>query len=262
MCFSLAALGQVMVRINDPKCVAKTFPDYFERFAEVTWNSRTPVIAIDGPSASGKGVVAQRVAEHLGFHYLDSGALYRLVALSALRENVALDDEKRLGEIARGLPVRFKDDRILLNEDDVTNGIRTEAIAAAASEVASIPVVRQGLNQRQQAFRRPPGLVAEGRDMATVVFPDAVLKVFLTASAEERAERRYKQLIEKGFDANLSTLLQDIRQRDARDSGRRAAPLQKSVDAQFIDTTGLSVEQAVGRILEWFGSASRKAPSR
>ena len=262
MCFSLAALGKVMVRINDPNCVAKTFPDYFERFAEVTWNSSTPVIAIDGPSASGKGVVAQRVAEHLGFHYLDSGALYRLVAFNALRENVRLNDEKRLGEIARGLPARFKGGRILLNEEDVTNAIRTEAVAAAASEVAPIVMVRQGLKQRQQAFRRPPGLVAEGRDMASVVFPDALLKVFLTASAEERADRRYKQLIEKGFDANLTTLLQDIRQRDARDSERSVAPLQKSVDAQTIDTTGLSVEQVVARILQWFGSALRKAPSR
>src|SRR4051812_1187711 len=262
MCFSLVALGKVMVRINDPKCVAKTFPDFFDRFAEVTWNSNTPVIAIDGPSASGKGVVAQRVAEHLGFHYLDSGALYRLVALAALREKIPLDDEKRLGDIARGLPARFKDSRILLNEDDVTNGIRTEAIAAAASEVASIVLVRQGLKQRQQAFRRPPGLVAEGRDMASVVFPDAALKVFLTASAEERADRRYKQLIEKGFDANLTTLLQDIRQRDARDSGRSVAPLQRSVDAQIIDTTGLSIEEVVARILQWFRSALRKVPSR
>ncbi|MFL6581355.1 MAG: bifunctional 3-phosphoshikimate 1-carboxyvinyltransferase/cytidylate kinase [Burkholderiales bacterium] len=262
MCFSLAALGQVSVRINDPKCVAKTFPDYFERFAEVTWNSSTPVIAIDGPSASGKGVVAQRVADHLGFHYLDSGALYRLVALKALRENVPLDDDRRLGEIARGLPARFTGSRILLDEDDVTNEIRTEAVAAASSEVASIPAVRQGLKQRQQAFRRPPGLVAEGRDMASVVFPDAVLKVFLTASVEERADRRYKQLIEKGFDANLTTLLQDIRQRDARDSGRSVAPLQKSVDAQIIDTTGLSVQEVVARILQWVGSALRKAPSR
>jgi cytidylate kinase len=149
-----------------------------------------------------------------------------------------------------------------LNEEDVTNAIRMETVAAAASEVAPIIMVRQGLKQRQQAFRRPPGLVAEGRDMASVVFPDALLKVFLTASAEERADRRYKQLIEKGFDANLTTLLQDIRQRDARDSGRSVAPLQKSVDAQIIDTTGLSVEQVVARILQWFGSALRKAPSR
>ncbi len=262
MCFSLAALGSVTVRINDPKCVAKTFPDYFERFAEVTWNSSTPVIAIDGPSASGKGAVAQSVAEHLGFHYLDSGSLYRLVALTALRDRIDLKDAGSLGEVARRLPVHFIGGKILLNEEDVTDAIRAEAVSAAASEIASFPSVRQGLMRRQQAFRRPPGLVAEGRDMASVVFPDASLKVFLTASAEERARRRYKQLIEKGFNATLTTLLQDIRQRDARDTERSVAPLQKGVDAQIIDTTGVSIEEVVARILHWFESASRKAPSR
>jgi len=262
MCFSLAALGGVMVRINDPKCVAKTFPDYFERFAEVTWNSSAPVIAIDGPSASGKGAVAQRVAERLGFHYLDSGSLYRLVALTALHDRIDLKDAISLGEIARRLPVHFTGGRILLNAEDVTDAIRAEAVSAAASEIAPFPSVRQGLMRRQQAFRRLPGLVAEGRDMASVVFPDAALKVFLTASAEERARRRYKQLIEKGFNATLTTLLQDICQRDARDTERSVAPLQKSVDAQIIDTTGLSIQEVVARILQWFESASRKAPSR
>ena len=262
MCFSLAALGGVTVRINDPKCVAKTFPDYFEQFDEVTWNSSVPVIAIDGPSASGKGAVAQRVAEQLGFHYLDSGSLYRLVALCALRERVDLKDADSLGGIARQLPVHFTGGRILLSQEDVTDAIRAEAVSTAASEVASFPSVRQGLMRRQQAFRHAPGLVAEGRDMASVVFPDALLKVFLTASAEERARRRYKQLIEKGFDATLTTLLQDIRQRDARDTERSVAPLQKSVDAQIIDTTGLSIQEVVARILQWFESASHKAPSR
>jgi len=262
MCFSLAALGGVAVRVNDPKCVAKTFPDFFERFAEVTWNSRAPVVAIDGPSASGKGAVAQRVAERLGFHYLDSGSLYRLVALTALRDKTDLKDADSLGEIAAKLPAHFTQDRILLSGMDVTEMIRAEAVSAAASEVASIPSVRQGLMRRQQAFRRSPGLVAEGRDMASVVFPDAQLKVFLTASVEERARRRHKQLIEKGFDANLSTLLQDIRLRDARDSERSVAPLQKSVDAQIIDTTGLSIQEVVAQILQWFESASRKAPTR
>jgi 3-phosphoshikimate 1-carboxyvinyltransferase len=262
MCFSLAALGGVAVRINGPKCVAKTFPDYFERFAEVTWNSSAPVIAIDGPSASGKGVVAQRVAEHLGFHYLDSGSLYRLVALAVLRQRVDLKDADWLGEIARTLPAHFSEGKILLGGEDVTDAIRAEAVSATASQVAAFPSVRQGLMYRQKAFRRAPGLVAEGRDMASVLFPDAVLKVFLTASAEERARRRYKQLIEKGFNATLTTLLQDIRQRDARDSERSVAPLQKSVDAQVIDTTGLSIEEVVARILQWFKSASRKAPSR
>ena len=262
MCFSLAALGGVKVRVNDPKCVAKTFPDYFEQFAEVSWNSSTPVIAIDGPSASGKGAVAQRVAEQLGFHYLDSGSLYRLVALTALRERVDLNDANALGEIARRLPVHFAGGAIVLSGEDVTDAIRAEAVSAAASEVAPFPSVRQGLMRRQQAFRRSPGLVAEGRDMASVVFPDAALKVFLTAAAEERARRRYKQLIEKGFDANLATLLQDIRQRDARDSERSVAPLQKSVDAQIIDTTGLSIQEVVARIIQWYESALRKVPSR
>ena len=262
MCFSLAALGGVTVRINEPKCVAKTFPDYFERFAEVTWNSSAPVIAIDGPSASGKGAVAQCVAEHLGFHYLDSGSLYRLVALTALRDRIDLKDADLLGEIAHKLAAHFIGGKILLDGKDVTDAIRAEVVSAAASEVASFPSVRQGLMRRQQAFRRSPGLVAEGRDMASIVFPDALLKVFLTASAEERARRRHKQLIEKGFNANLTTLLQDIRQRDARDSERSVAPLQRSVDAQIIDTTGLSIQEVVARILQWFESASRKAPSR
>ena len=262
MCFSLAALGGVTVRINEPKCVAKTFSDYFERFAEITWNSAAPVIAIDGPSASGKGVAAQRVAEYLGFHYLDSGSLYRLVALAALRDRVDLKDADSLGEIARTLPAHFSEGKILLGGEDVTEAIRAEAVSTTASQVAAFPSVRQGLMYRQKAFRRAPGLVAEGRDMASVIFPDAVLKVFLTASAEERARRRYKQLIEKGFNATLTTLLQDIRQRDARDSERSVAPLQKSVDAQIIDTTGLSIQEVVARILQWFESASRKAPSR
>ena len=262
MCFSLVALGGVTVRINEPKCVTKTFPDYFERFAEISWNSSAPVIAIDGPSASGKGAVAQRVADHLGFQYLDSGSLYRLVALTALQRRVDLTNGDLLGEIARTLPARFEQGKIVLDGEDVTDAIRAETVSSAASQVAAFPSVRQGLIRRQQAFRRPPGLVAEGRDMASVIFPDAALKVFLTASAEERARRRYKQLIEKGFDANLTTLLQDICQRDARDSERSAAPLQKSVDAQIIDTTGLSIQEVVARILQWFESASRKAPSR
>jgi 3-phosphoshikimate 1-carboxyvinyltransferase len=262
MCFSLAALGGVKVRINEPQCVAKTFPEYFDRFSEVTWNTASPVIAIDGPSASGKGAVAQRVSELLGYHYLDSGSLYRLVALDALRAKVDLDDEIRLGEIAGSLAAHFTSGRILLNEEDVTDAIRTETVSTAASVVASFPLVRQGLKFRQQAFRRLPGLVAEGRDMASVVFPDASLKVFLTASAEERARRRHKQLIEKGFDATLTTLLQDIRERDTRDSERSVAPLQKSVDAQIIDTTGLSIEEVATRIVQWYETASRKAPSR
>ncbi|HEX4986493.1 MAG TPA: bifunctional 3-phosphoshikimate 1-carboxyvinyltransferase/cytidylate kinase [Burkholderiales bacterium] len=262
MCFSLAALARVAVRINDPKCVAKTYPEFFETFAEVTWNSASPVIAIDGPSASGKGAVAQGVAQALGFHYLDSGALYRVAALQALKNKADLRDAEGLGALARSLPVHFSASGILLDGEDVTDAIRAEPVSTAASEIAAFGPVRQGLMFRQRAFRRPPGLVAEGRDMASVVFPDAALKIFLTASAEERANRRYKQLIEKGFDANLTTLLQDIRLRDARDSERSVAPLQKSADAQIIDTTGLSIREVVGRIVQWYESASRKVPSR
>ena len=262
MCFALAALGGVPVRINDPGCVAKTFPDYFDRFRAVTWDSSVPVIAIDGPSASGKGTVAQRVAEQLGFHYLDSGALYRLVALAAIRAGTGLQDAETLGRLASALPVEFREGRIWLSQDDVTDAIRRDEVSAAASLVAAIPAVRQGLMLRQRAFRRAPGLVADGRDMATVVFPDAKLKVFLTASAEERALRRYKQLIDKGFDANLAALLLELRQRDERDSTRSVAPLQKSAEAQVLDTTGLSIEEATSRVIQWFESAQPRVPSR
>ncbi|MGH8629390.1 MAG: bifunctional 3-phosphoshikimate 1-carboxyvinyltransferase/cytidylate kinase [Burkholderiales bacterium] len=258
MCFSLACLGGVPVRINDPECVAKTFPDYFERFAGIT---RAPVVAIDGPSGSGKGTVAQRVAEELGFHYLDSGALYRLVALRALRTGVALDDDRALAAAARELPVIFSEGEVLLDGEPVTDAIRAEEVAEAASRVAAIPQVRQALMHRQRAFRRAPGLVAEGRDMGSVVFPDAALKVFLTASAEARAKRRYKQLIDKGLHATLAALLRDIEQRDARDMGRSVAPLQKSAGAQVLDTTGLSIEEATDRVVAWSLEALRKAPS-
>lgn len=262
MCFALVALGGVAVRINDPKCVAKTFPDFFDRFTAIAAGAVAPVIAIDGPSASGKGTVARQVAQRLGFHYLDSGALYRLVALAAMRQGIAMDDAGALGRLAQSLPVEFHGDDIRLGGEDVTEAIRAEEVSAAASQVAAIREVRQGLIQRQRAFRRPRGLVADGRDMGTVVFPDAVLKVFLTASAEERALRRYKQLIDKGFDANLATLLQEIGQRDARDSARSLAPLQKGADAQVLDTTGLSIEEAVAQVIQWFESVQRRAPSR
>jgi 3-phosphoshikimate 1-carboxyvinyltransferase len=262
MCFSLAALGGVPVRINDPGCVAKTFPDYFERFALVAWNASVPVIAIDGPSASGKGTVAERVATALGFHYLDSGALYRLVALAAAQEGIALDDGARLGRLAATLPVEFRAGRAWLRGKDATDAIRTEEMSAGASRVAAIPVVRQGLMVRQRSFRQSPGLVADGRDMGSIVFPDATLKIFLTASVEERAQRRLKQLKDKGFDANLATLLQDLRQRDERDSTRSVAPLQKSAEAQMLDTTNISVEEACSRVIEWFQAAQRRVPSR
>jgi 3-phosphoshikimate 1-carboxyvinyltransferase len=246
MCFSLACLGGVPVRINDPKCVSKTFPDYFERFAGLV----APVIAIDGPSASGKGTVAARVAEKLGYHYLDSGALYRLVALAAFRAGVSLEDGAALARIAETLPATFEAGRIQLNGEDATEAIRSEECSAGSSKVAAFPAVRTALLGRQRAYRQPPGLVAEGRDMGSVVFLDAQFKVFLTATAEARAERRYKQLIDKGMSANIDTLLQDLRERDARDSARAVAPLQKCADAELLDTTAMTVEEAVSWMVE------------
>ena len=247
MCFSLVALGGVPVRILDPNCVAKTFPDYFDRFAEIT----APVIAIDGPSASGKGTVAQRVASALGYGYLDSGSLYRLVALAARLAGVVYDDEAGLAAIAAGLPAEFKDDQVLLAGKDVTEAIRSEEMSAASSKVAALPAVRAALLARQRAYRHWPGLVADGRDMGSVVFPHAEVKIFLTASVEARAERRYKQLIAKGVAANIRALLQDLRERDERDSSRSVAPLQKGADAQLLDTTDLTIEQAVDTVLDW-----------
>jgi 3-phosphoshikimate 1-carboxyvinyltransferase len=254
MCFALVALGGVPVRINDPKCVAKTFPDFFGCYRSIT-SPLAPVIAVDGPSASGKGTVARQVARRLGFAFLDSGALYRLVALAALQAGIDPGDEPRVAQIARELDCRFEDDAILLAGQPATDAIRREDVSAASSKVAALPSVRAALLERQRAFRRSPGLVADGRDMGSVVFPDAVLKVFLTASPEERAERRHKQLMEKGIDATLLDLLQDINQRDARDSGRGTAPLVRCEDARLLDTTGLSVEQAVQQVLRWYAEA-------
>ena len=247
MCFSLAAFGGAGVRINDPKCVGKTFPDYFERFGEVT--QAVPVIAIDGPSASGKGTVAQRVAEQLGYHYLDSGALYRVLALAAQQHGVALDDEAALSGLAARMEVRFEGADVWLEGAKVGDELRGEECASAASKVAALPAVRTALLDKQHAFRRAPGLVTDGRDMASVVFPDADLKVFLTASAEARADRRYKQLKEKGIGANIDTLLQDIQARDERDTRRSVAPLQQATGAGLLDTTALNIEQAVQEVL-------------
>lgn len=252
MCFSLAAFGTPL-RINDPKCVAKTFPDYFERFAHVT--QAVPVIAIDGPSASGKGTVAARVAAALGFLYLDSGALYRLTALAAQRAGVDWTDEPGVAAIALGLDVEFSELDIRLDGQLVGEAIRTEEISAGASKVAALPAVRQALLFRQRAFNTAPGLVGDGRDMGSVIFPNAVLKVFLTASAEVRAERRYKQLIEKGLSANLPDLLQDLKQRDERDSQRSVAPLRQEPDARLLDTTSLTIEEAVNQVLMWVREA-------
>ncbi len=248
MCFSLVGLGGCRVRINDPKCVNKTFPGYFDAFARVA--RPVPVVAIDGPSASGKGTVAARVAEALGWHYLDSGSLYRLSALAALRAGVALDDEAGVAALAAALPARFEGGRVLLDGDDVTDDIRSEACSAGASRVAVLAAVRAALFDRQRDYRVAPGLVAEGRDMGSVIFPDAGIKVFLTASAAARAERRYKQLMEKGLPANMESLLKDLQERDARDAARPVAPLTKLPDAALLDTTERNVDEAVAFVLE------------
>jgi len=257
MSFALAAFGGLPVRINDPDCVAKTFPEFFDRFTQVI---EAPVIAIDGPSGSGKGTVAERVAQRLGFHYLDSGALYRLVALCAQWRGIDVETDNRLEALASELTIEFRDGEIYLEGKRVTDLIRTESVAKMASQVAQNPEVRQSLMALQRGFRRAPGLVADGRDMATVVFADATLKVYLDASVGARANRRYKQLIDKGLDANLATLLRDIRQRDARDINRSVAPLQKSVDAQVLDTTNLTIDEGVNNVVRWFREARPEVP--
>ena len=208
-----------------------------------------PVIAVDGPAASGKGTIAAGVAAALGFHYLDSGALYRLVALQALEHGIDAGDAPALAAAAAALPVAFEGGRTTLEGRDVTDLIRGEAASRMASAVAVHPGVRAALLTRQRAFRQPPGLVADGRDMGTVVFPDAALKVFLTASAEERARRRHKQLIEKGISITIDSLLRDIRERDARDATRAVAPLAAAPDAVLLDTTDLSIAAATDAVL-------------
>ena len=251
MCFSLMTLATPL-RILDPGCTAKTFPDYFERFAEVT--QPVPVIAIDGPSASGKGTITQRVAEALGWHYLDSGALYRLTALAARKAGVDWNDEPAVAQIAAQLPVRFVGGQTFLGEEVVDDQFRTEEMGIGASTVGALPAVREALLLRQRAFRQAPGLVADGRDMGSVVFPDATTKVFLTASAAIRAERRYKQLIDKGFSAKLADILQDLEDRDARDAARPVAPLRQEPDARLLETSALTIEQAVAQVLDWFAN--------
>ncbi|HLB16447.1 MAG TPA: (d)CMP kinase [Burkholderiales bacterium] len=212
-----------------------------------------PVIAIDGPSASGKGTVAQAVARALGFHYLDSGALYRLVALDAMRRGVDLGEDAALTAAADRLDARFfADGEVFLGDERATEAIRTEACSTAASRVAAVPGVRAALLDRQRGFRRPPGLVADGRDMGSLLFPDARLKVFLTASLEARAERRHKQLKDKGIAANIQTLLRDLEQRDARDAARVVAPLKPAPDARILDTTGLTPDEAADAVLAWY----------
>ncbi len=216
-----------------------------------------PVIAIDGPSASGKGTVAQRVAQALQFHYLDSGALYRLCALAAEQRNIAFEDGPGLARLARDLEIHFLGDRILLKGQDVTEAVRSEACSAKASRIAVVPALRAALLQKQRDFRRLPGLVCDGRDIGSVVFPDAALKVYLTASSEVRAERRTKQLKEKGMCAKMQDVINELKHRDERDSARPVAPLKHYTDARLLDTTAMSIDEAVNQVVEWYRETSR-----
>ena len=259
MCFSLAAFNAlagaqpaISVRILDPQCVAKTFPDYFETLFS-TAQARTediPVITVDGPTASGKGTLASALAKALGYHFLDSGAVYRATALTALRLGVSTDDETRLAELAAGLDLHFSADHITLRGLDVTEALRLEEVGAMASKISAWPRVRDALRELQLSFRQIPGLVADGRDMGTVIFPGADLKVFLTASAATRAERRHKQLISKGISANIDSLRADLEARDARDQNRSVAPLKPAVDATLLDNSALTVQASVDAVLD------------
>ena len=254
MCFSLAAFNPAgkTIRIEDPKCVAKTFPDYFETLFSVATAAQVPVICVDGPTASGKGTLASRLAGALGYHYLDSGALYRLAALAAERSGVQWDDVQALTQVVHKLPVEFEGESILLSGDDVSDAIRTEHIGMGASKISVFPSVRAALTALQHSFARLPGLVADGRDMGTVIFPAAPLKIFLTASAPKRAERRYKQLISKGISAKLDLLRADLEARDLRDSSRSSAPLKAAEDAVLLDNSEQSIEQSVEFVLsQW-----------
>ena len=258
MCFSLAAFNDAAlpVRIEDPKCVAKTFPDYFETLFSVSTAAagRIPVICVDGPTASGKGTLAAAVADRLGYHLLDSGALYRATGLVATRAGLALDasQEAAIATLARQMPLRFSADRVYLGNEDISDAIRTEEAGMNASRVSALPAVRTALIDLQHSFCRLPGLVADGRDMGTAIFPAAPLKVFLTASAAQRAERRYKQLISKGFSATLDSLRADLEARDARDSSRTASPLKPAQDALLLDNSTLTIEQSVNTVMDWW----------
>jgi 3-phosphoshikimate 1-carboxyvinyltransferase len=258
MCFSLAAFNPagLPVRIEDPKCVAKTFPDYFEALFALSHAATVPVICIDGPTASGKGTLAALVAQRLGYHYLDSGALYRVTAFAALQAGLALDatHEAAIADLARHLPVSFECEYVLLSGVNVSEDIRTEEAGMNASKVSVLPAVRQALVDLQHGFARLPGLLADGRDMGTVIFPEAALKVFLTASAEKRAQRRHKQLISKGFSTTILALRADLEARDARDTQRSIAPLKPAPDAMHLDNSSLSIDDSVAQVLNWWQS--------
>ncbi len=249
MALSLAAFGDVYVTVRDPRCVAKTFPDYWVHYRRLV--TPVPVVAIDGPSASGKGTVAARVAAALGWHYLDSGAVYRALAWCAEHHGVADDEVAALVVLAQSMELACLEERVIVNGQDVTLAIRSETISQRASRIAAHGEVRAALLARQRAARRRPGLVADGRDMGSVVFPDAALKVFLTASVEARAQRRFNQLKSQGFDANMFALRNELAARDERDRTRAVAPLQPAADARVLDTTELTIEQAVATVLDW-----------
>ncbi|GAO68603.1 bifunctional 3-phosphoshikimate 1-carboxyvinyltransferase/cytidylate kinase [Comamonas sp. E6] len=259
MCFSLAAFNpaKLPVRIEDPKCVAKTFPDYFEALFSVSEAEREhiPVICIDGPTASGKGTIAAEVARALGYQLLDSGALYRITGLAASRAGMTLDEsnEETIAEMALDMPVRFDaQQRVWLGDEDISLAIRSEEAGMNASRVSALPAVRTALVDLQLSFQALPGLVADGRDMGTVIFPHAPLKVYLWASAQCRAERRYKQLISKGISANMSTLLADLEARDARDMNRSTAPLKPAEDSLQLDSSEMTIEEVVAQVLSWW----------
>ncbi len=258
MCFSLTAFNpaSLPVRIEDPKCVAKTFPDYFESLFSVSQapSDAIPVICVDGPTASGKGTLAAELAKRLGYHFLDSGSLYRITALAAIRAGLSLDArcEAAIAMLIGTLQIRFAHDRVFMKGEDVSDAIRTEEAGMNASRVSTLPEVRQALIQLQHAFRQLPGLVADGRDMGTVIFVSAPLKVFLTANAQRRAERRHKQLISKGISATLPSLRADLEARDVRDSSRAVAPLKPAQDAKLLDNSDLTVEESVELVLAWW----------
>ena len=267
MCFSLAAFNPagIPVRIQDPKSVAKTFPDYFEALFSVAQAApaAVPVVCVDGPTASGKGTLAAVLAQKLGYHFLDSGSLYRITGLAATRAGIVLDvaNEQAIVDLLRSLPIHFEGSHIWLGGEDVNDAIRTEEAGMNASKVSAFPKVRDALIDLQHNFRQLPGLVADGRDMGTIIFPDAPLKVYLTASAACRAERRYKQLISKGISATLPSLRADLEARDARDASRTVAPLKPAQDAKLLDNSDLTVDQSVEIVLNWWQSKQPFGPN-